>query len=98
MIPVKFKEANRILGKPESIDVECENLYVLITGMLNKGLAFADGTQCVSCWKLSFIERLKILLFGTIWLSVMGNNTQPPVWMSCARNVFERAEVTFDEG
>ena len=22
MIPVKFKEANRILGKPESIDVE----------------------------------------------------------------------------
>lgn len=87
MIPVKFKEANRILGKPESNDVECENLYV-----------FADGTQCVSCWKLSFIERLKILMFGTIWLSVMGNNAQPPVWMSCARNVFERAEVTFDEG
>lgn len=26
--------------------------------------------QVVSCWKLSFIERLKLLITGKLWLSV----------------------------
>jgi hypothetical protein len=42
--------------------------------------------EVVTCWKLSFKERLKILMFGKIWLSVLTFN-QPlsPIYMSVDR-------------
>ncbi|NDV63774.1 hypothetical protein D0T60_00675 [Bacteroides sp. 224] len=52
-------------------DEECSPLHV-----------WSDGTQCVSCWKPSFIERLKILFTGKIWLGVVSGITQPPVYVS----------------
>ena len=79
MKPVKFNQANRKLLKPESMtDEECESLWV-----------FTDGTQCVSCWKLSFKERIKALIFGNVWLGVLSGHTQPPVWLDCNDTVFE---------
>lgn len=78
MKPVKFAEANKNLTKPNSMtDEECGSLFV-----------FDDGTQCVSCWKLSFIQRLNALWYGRIWLSVKGGGTQPPVWLDCKKSVF----------
>jgi len=78
MLPIKFKEANKTLLKPESMtDEECRSLPV-----------FTDGVACVSCWKLSWKERLFALIFGKIWLSVLSGKTQPPVWLACADTVF----------
>ena len=78
MLPIKFKEANMILLKPESMtDEECRSLPV-----------FIDGVECVSCWKLSWKERLSALVFGKIWLFVLNGKTQPPVRLACSDTVF----------
>lgn len=78
MMPEDFKEANVTLLKPESMtDKECSSLRV-----------YTDGKQCVSCWGLSLIERLKVLFYGKIWLGVLSGHTQPPVWMDCGKTVF----------
>lgn len=79
MKPTKFEEANRRLLKPESMtDDECGSLDV-----------YTDGEQCISCWEMSFKERLSALIFGKVWLIVISGQTQPPVWLGCRKTVFE---------
>ncbi len=34
------------------------------------------------CWSMSFTERVKALFTGRIWLHVMSEVTQPPVFLS----------------
>lgn len=58
-------------------DSECGSLWI-----------YNDGSQCISCWKMSFIQRIKALLYGKVWLSVMSGNTQPPVWIDCDKTIF----------
>lgn len=71
MKPIKFKQANKQLFKPDSMtDKECSSLWV-----------YTNGTQCVSCWKLSLKDRIKALIFGKVWLVVLSGYTQPPVWL-----------------
>ena len=80
LMAVRFPEANRNLTKPQNMtDEECGSLWV-----------FTDGCQCVSCWKLTWRQRLNLLLHGTIWLGVLSGGTQPPVWMTAAETVFFR--------
>ena len=79
MIPIKFKQANKNLLKPDSMtEDECSSLWV-----------YTDGNQCISCWKMNWKQRIKALFFGKIWLSVMSGRTQPPVWIDCCKTVFE---------
>jgi len=76
----KFNEANVCLSKPSSMtDEECSSLWV-----------WSDGEQCISCWKLSFAQRIKALLFGKVWLCVLSGKTQPPVWLDCKNTVFDK--------
>ena len=83
MKPMKFKEQTTVLSKPASMtDEECMPLPV-----------FSDGEQCISCWKLSFIERFKVLFFGRVWLGLYSGKTQPPVWLSVNKTVFDEAEM-----
>lgn len=80
LMPVKFPQANRNLTKPSNMDDdECGSLWV-----------FTDGECCISCWKLTFWQRLAVLFHGTIWLSVLSGNTQPPVWLACNKTVFTK--------
>lgn len=82
LTPVKFPEATKCLQKPADMtDEECSPLHV-----------WNDGEMCVSCWKLSFLQRLSVLAHGTIWLGVLFGYTQPPVWLSCDRTVFAKEE------
>lgn len=75
MKPIKFAEANKNLLKPSSMtDAECRSLWV-----------YTDGRECVSCWKLTWAQRIKALLFGRIWLSVAKRKRQ-----------VETAEVTLE--
>lgn len=60
MKPIKFKEANIVFAEdqPEYIPLP----------------AFRSNTpegQVISCWTLSFRERIKVLFKGKIWLSLM---------------------------
>ena len=79
MTPIKVKQANKNLLKPHNMTAEeCSSLWV-----------YTDGKQCISCWKLSWKQRIKALLFGKVWLSVLSGGTQPPVWLDCDKTVFE---------
>lgn len=80
MKAIKFKEANKNLFKPDSMtDEECSSLMV-----------YTNGRECVSCWRLTWKERLSALLFGRVWLSMLSGFTQPPVWLACTKSVFEK--------
>ena len=69
MTPAKFTESNGDLLKPVGYtDEQCGTLPV-----------FRDGTYIISKWKLSWRERLAILLRGHCWLWVWSSVTQPPV-------------------
>ena len=79
MQPVKFKESNKVLQKPPGMtDKECGSLPV-----------WNDGTKSISCWQMTWIERLKALLYGRIWLWVYFGPTQPPVALSVESTVFQ---------
>ena len=41
------------------------------------------GHQTVSCWRMTWRERLRVLLTGRVWLHVWGR--QPPVFVSGER-------------
>ena len=80
---IKFPEANRNLLKPSNMtDEECKALWI-----------YTDGQQCISCWKLSWQQRIAALVHGRVWLSVLSGYTQPPVWMDCSKTVFEATQA-----
>lgn len=69
MKPVEFPEANRNLTKPKGMtDKECGPLPVL-----------TDHKACCSKWKLTLMERIRLLIRGHLWLVVCSGETQPPV-------------------
>ena len=65
MKAIKFKEANKTYAKnqPEYLSID----------------VLDDGEQVISCWKLSFIEKMRVLFTGNIWLSLLmfGNPLTP---------------------
>lgn len=73
MKPIKFKEATKVLQKPSTMtDAECASLHV-----------WTDGKECVSCWKPTIKERVRILFGGKIYLGILsGCSTQPPVFVT----------------
>lgn len=82
MVPTTFRESNRTLAPPPSMtEDECSPLPV-----------WSDGRQCISCWRLTWRERLSALLVGRVWLSVIGGYSQPPVWLSAKRTVFVKPD------
>lgn len=82
MEPITFPESNTVLRRPPSMtEEECGSLDV-----------YADGAGWVSCWRPSWRERLSVLLFGRVWLGVLGQS-HPPMWVSGNRTVFAKTEV-----
>ena len=77
MNPIEFREQNVVYRKPDSMtDEECSSLPICkVDDML------------ISCWKLSWRERLRALFFGKVWLGVLGHG-HPPVWLECSRTGF----------
>jgi hypothetical protein len=74
MIPIKHRFANTTLNAPAGKEDEISSLPI-----------YTDGEQCISCWRLTWRERLAALIFGRVWLSVLGGSTQPPVWLWATR-------------
>lgn len=84
MIPAPFPEQNKTLTKPQGMtDEECGSLPV-----------YNDGQQSVSCWRLSWRERLTALWHGRVWLQVYSGRTQPPVSLTVAKTIFRSAQST----
>ena len=82
MKPIDFPQSTKVLQRPGTMsESECQSLPV-----------WNDGKQCVSCWKPTIMERIKILLGGNVWLGVLSGKTQPPVFVTGER-VFEKAPI-----
>lgn len=75
MTPAKFKHQNVVFAEnqPEYMPLPALKLFD------------PQGTV-VTCWKLSFTERIKLLFTGRVWLSLLTFN-QPltPSYMSVNR-------------
>lgn len=84
MKPVDFYGSNKALQP--SGKVYSEN----VTGVAPLPV-WSDGEQCVSCWRMSFRERLSALIFGRVWLSVLSGHTQPPACVRSVRDYFTAA-------
>jgi hypothetical protein len=63
MVPKKFKEVNIIFAKDQPE-------YMPLPAFKNE----SDKGEVVTCWQLSFRERLRILFKGEIWLSMLTFN------------------------
>ena len=75
MKPIEFKQQNVIFAKDQA---EYQPLPALrITSL--KG-------EVISCWGLSFKERIKVLFTGKIWMSLMSfNKPLTPSYLSVNR-------------
>ena len=66
MKPITFKEMNGILtGVDDIIDLP----------------VFRNGEEIISCWRIPFLKRIKVLFCGHVWLRVQGK-THAPVCVS----------------
>jgi hypothetical protein len=82
MKPIPFAQSNKTLGPPPGMtNEECGSLPI-----------YNDGVYCVSCWQMSWRERLSALFFGKVWLHVMGGHTQPPVAIDVTKTIFKEVE------
>lgn len=61
MKPISFKEQNCVIAKDQ-------NEYLSLPAWKSK-----DGT-IISCWQLSFIERIKLLFTGRLWFKILTFN------------------------
>lgn len=85
MKPIEFKGQNTVYAKDQP---EYQPLPALK----------ADDGQVISCWKLSFRERIKILLTGRMWLSLMSfNKPLTPSFMSVNRDEMFALETETDK-
>lgn len=67
MKPTKFKQANVIFAKdqPEYLQLPAYK---------------ADDGRVVTCWKLSMVDRIRVLFTGRLWLGLMTfNNPLQPI-------------------
>ena len=87
MTPIHFPQANKILAAPLGRENDISPLPV-----------HSDGKQCLSCWRLTWSERIRALLHGRVWLCTLTGPTQPPVWLDARRTVFPRAQPSLAPG
>ncbi len=81
MTPKTFPQANFTWkgGGPETYGVEVRDLSV-----------FRRGDLSISCWRLSWRERISSLFFGTVWMRGIGD--LPPLGLDATRTLFEEKE------
>lgn len=71
MKPTDFPESNFTFTRPSSMtEEECGDLQV-----------YRDPAVIISCWQLTWRERLRLLFTGRLWLWIMGQG-MPPVCMT----------------
>jgi hypothetical protein len=87
MKPIYFKEHNKVYAKNQ------EPYLPLPVYEDNE-----QGGRVFHCWKLSFSERIKILLSGIMWINVLnfGQKLQPI--LPLVNNPFARTNVKTSEG
>ena len=81
MKPIPFPEQTKILAPLKSRNAK------QLGGCVDLPVALYNG-QVISCWKLSWKERFKMLLCGKLWVFVVSGETQPPIGFHVGKTVF----------
>ncbi len=81
MRPVVFQEANGTLGGGPGAVFGTEDEVVGLP-------VHRSGDQVISCWRLTWRERFRLILGGHVWLHILTSRTHPPVVVT-AESPFE---------
>ncbi len=68
--PINFPQVNTSLQAPPGEEDLCDDLP-----------CWRDGKLVISCWKIPFWQRVRLLFTGKIWLGAQGLS-QPPIWLT----------------
>lgn len=75
MKPIKFKDYNSEFAKDQK-------QYNALPALKIEG---PEG-HVITCWKLTFKERVRVLLLGVVWLDLLTfNKPLTPIYMSTKR-------------
>jgi hypothetical protein len=85
MKPVDFAEANMTLQPPRT-------MYSANISEVTPLRVWSDGEQCVSCWEMSWRERLSALLFGRVWSALLSGESQPPMHLEASTSYFAHSD------
>lgn len=86
MYPIPFRLSNKVLYPKK------QNYSANITEVKPLPI-WTDNEQCVSCWKMSWIERIKALIFGRVWIAVLSGSTQPAICAIATKDYLQEVEV-----
>lgn len=87
MKPVKFKEHNVVFA-------ENQKEYLPLPAFKND----SPHGEVISCWKLSWVERLRILFTGKLWVELLSfNKPLTPSFFSTKKSDMFR-EVSAEKG
>lgn len=82
MKPIKFKEQNINFTAPQGMtEEECGTLP-----------AYSHESGILSCWEMTFRERLKVLFTGRVWFDIMARS-QPPIWLGVDKPLIKNKEA-----
>lgn len=77
MRPVKFEECNVVLCEN---DPDYKPLPILRQ-------TSESGVEVISCWKLSFVDRIRVLFTGRVWVDVFTAKGSPqPIMLSADKD------------
>ena len=86
MKPIKFSECNTEFAKDQP--------------EYNSLPAFKNNTpqgEVITCWKLTFKERFRVLFFGRVWLNLLSfNKPLTPTYMTTNKyDIFHKPKFDF---
>lgn len=86
MLPASFKLSNRLLGAPLGHVPEESSVGEIMALPI-----WTDGEQSISRWRPTLRERVSILLFGNVWVTVWFGGNQPPIAVTGVRTMLKEA-------
>jgi hypothetical protein len=89
MKPTNFPESNGTLSGGPAADYGTEDDVVDLP-------VHRDGQQIISCWRLSWRERFRLLVTGRVWLLVLTGRTHAPVCLA-VEPPFQQAQADAEE-
>lgn len=90
MKPVKFKEVNATMMPEEYQSLIKAHPKEREDGKLPI-CVLSDGW--LSCWKLSFADRIRAVIFGRVWIYNFSPKYHYPISMECMRNIFVKLKT-----
>jgi hypothetical protein len=88
MKPINFRNSNKVIIAPDNLKkIGITDVY-----------GYSDGLFFCTHWKATWLERLRFLLTGKIFITIIGKVT-PPTFVDVGRNLMinkKRKEVSLN--